>query len=307
MAQNFEITHVCFDDPSTILTCSTKIILVNRLPDFATISHIKGGPFIIGSAFKDVIACVGQGETPPNTPFFLQLYQKSSGVYMRGVEFPTKILNVRSNENLLFVCLENSIEVYETVQFKFIGTIYRKNETGLICCSDKYLLYPDDKSIGHVVVALLPSFSISHSIEAHESSIKCMELSHDKTKLITASGKGTLIRVFNIEDGTKVAEYRRGFTKANIRALSLSPEYVVVCSDNTLHIFNKDGKHTSSSLAAAPVNCLLDGNKITVPLSSGVLCVFVINTSNFTIQLINQNRLLTPVQVSQVRFRRPTM
>ena len=307
MSQAFELTNVNFDDPNIILSCSTKIILVNKISDFSTISHIKGGPFLFGCSFKDYIAAVGQGETPPNTPFFLQIYQKSSGVYMRGVEFPTKILNVRSNESLLFVCLENSIEVYDTTQFKFIGTIYRKNETGLICCSDKFLIYPDDKNIGQIVVALLPSFSISHSIKAHESSVACMELSNDKTKLITASGKGTLIRVFNIEDGTKIAEYRRGFTKANIRALSLSNEYALACSQNTLHVFNKDGKHTSVSLASTPANCLLDGTKIIVPLSSGVLCLFNINTENFTIQLLNQNRLLTPVQVSQVRFRRPTL
>lgn len=47
-------------------------------------------------------------------------------------------------------------------------------------------------------------------IIAHESAVTCLALNIQGTRLATAGERGTLIRIFDTNDGTKLAELRRG-------------------------------------------------------------------------------------------------
>ena len=47
-------------------------------------------------------------------------------------------------------------------------------------------------------------------IKAHNSSLGMIKLSQDGTMLVTASEKGTLLRVWNTETGEQMTELRRG-------------------------------------------------------------------------------------------------
>ncbi|KAL1220099.1 Autophagy-related protein 18c [Cardamine amara subsp. amara] len=78
-------------------------------------------------------------------------------------------------------------------------------------------------------------------ISAHDSSIACMTLTLDGLLLATASTKGTLIRIFNTMDGTRLQEVRRGMDRADIYSIALSPnvQWLAVSSDKgTVHIFS---------------------------------------------------------------------
>ncbi len=78
------------------------------------------------------------------------------------------------------------------------------------------LAYPSRK-IGHaIIIDLAHTEKPPIDVTAHEAAISCMKLSHDGAKLATSSVKGTLIRVFNTENGDLMHELRRGANQALI-------------------------------------------------------------------------------------------
>ncbi|CAH00364.1 phosphoinositide binding protein ATG18 [Kluyveromyces lactis] len=99
---------------------------------------------------------------------------------------------------------------------------------------------------GDVIVFNLQTLQPTMVIEAHKGEIAALKLSADGTLLATASEKGTIIRVFNVENGSKVYQFRRGTYPTKISSLSFSKDnqFLAVCSSSkTVHIF-KLGKNT---------------------------------------------------------------
>lgn len=78
-------------------------------------------------------------------------------------------------------------------------------------------------------------------IPAHESSLAAIAFSPSGTEVATASEKGTVIRVFSVQDGSKLFEFRRGVKRCvSIASLSFSTcSKYLCCSSNTetVHIF----------------------------------------------------------------------
>ncbi|QOU21536.1 hypothetical protein BRETT_001260 [Brettanomyces bruxellensis] len=93
---------------------------------------------------------------------------------------------------------------------------------------------------GDVVIfdcSLLQPISV---IEAHKTRLSALALSIDGTLLATASDKGTIVRVFSVETGNKLYQFRRGTypTKIYSLAFSVDNKFVVASSaTETVHIF----------------------------------------------------------------------
>jgi len=90
-------------------------------------------------------------------------------------------------------------------------------------------------------------------ISAHTSSLSCMTLNIQGTRLATASEKGTLIRIFDTFTGNLVNELRRGSQSATIYSINFSPDtsFVVASSSHgTIHVFSTEDstKNKTSSL-----------------------------------------------------------
>lgn len=100
------------------------------------------------------------------------------------------------------------------------------------------------KQRGHVQVVDL--LDIEHKkqqstiISAHNHSISAIALNRQATLLATASGKGTLIRLYNIDSAQMIQELRRGADQAEIYDVTFSEDStrIAVASDKgTIHIF----------------------------------------------------------------------
>jgi autophagy-related protein 18 len=78
-------------------------------------------------------------------------------------------------------------------------------------------------------------------IPAHDSPLAAIAFSQTGTEIATASEKGTVIRVFSVNDGSKLFEFRRGVKRCvSIASLAFSIcSMYLCCSSNTetVHIF----------------------------------------------------------------------
>ena len=83
-------------------------------------------------------------------------------------------------------------------------------------------------------------FNVYRNTKAHDSSIACLTMSHDGCLIATASEKGMLIRLFNLE-GRPLKEVRRSmFFSAKVISMAFSKCYnYLSCSfdSQTVHIF----------------------------------------------------------------------
>lgn len=101
---------------------------------------------------------------------------------------------------------------------------------------------------GDVILFNMQSLQPTMVIEAHKGEIAALTLSKDGSLLATASEKGTIIRVFSVETGAKIYQFRRGTYPTKIYSLSFSDDNQFLAassSSKTVHIFRL-GKATAS-------------------------------------------------------------
>lgn len=143
---------------------------------------------------------------------------------------------------------ESKIYLFNFITFDNIDIIETtKNQNGLVAVSThpehNVVAFPGEEK-GVVKVKIYHEDDEESEIKtftAHESQIVCISLNNTGNLLATASDKGTLIRIFNVIDETKIKELRRGSENAMIYSISFdnSSKYVCCTSErSTIHIFS---------------------------------------------------------------------
>ena len=180
---------------------------------------------------------------------------------------------MKLNRARLIVCLEEALYIHNIRDMRILHTIKDTppNPKGLCALSinsdNCFLAYPGSNTTGTWSpsstwfelggwtdwsskslpplgeVQLFDAFNL-HSkltIPAHDSSLAALAFNPTGTRLATASEKGTVIRVFSVEDGSKQMEFRRGAMRcALVHSLSFSQDsqFLVLSSNTeTIHIF----------------------------------------------------------------------
>lgn len=142
-------------------------------------------------------------------------------------------------------------------------------------------------------------------IEAHKSKIEAIAVNKNCTLVATASEKGTLIRIFNIYDKTKIHEFRRGTLSTKIFDMAFNNEssFLICCSEcstdktqGTIHIYDLNGNNINSKSILSYVNNYVSVLKygddewsakqhyIEITEDSKILCEFGLND---TLHVIN--------------------
>ncbi|GAV26946.1 hypothetical protein PMKS-000407 [Pichia membranifaciens] len=93
---------------------------------------------------------------------------------------------------------------------------------------------------GDVIIFDCKSLQPITVIDAHKTQLSTMAFSQDGTLLATASDKGTIVRVFSVERGVKLYQFRRGTYNTKIYSLAFSPSNMFLVASSatgTVHVF----------------------------------------------------------------------
>ncbi len=220
---------------------------------------------------SSLVALAGSGDAPAFSTRKLHLRNTKTRADICELNFLTSVLAVRLNRRRLAVVLEQKIHLYDIVSMKIQYTLdTRCNARGLcaLAATDASLLAYPHADTGEVVVydcvALRP---VAH-LPAHKGPLSALAFNADASLLATASDKGTVIRVFALPAGTKLATLRRGASAAAISCLAFSADSALLAVGSnhpTIHIF----KLPSAQSPQPPPNAVGAGMSAYLPSMLG--------------------------------------
>ena len=236
-----------------------------------------GGVGIAAMLFRsNVIALVGGGQNPRYPPTKVILWDDKDSKAIAELTFRTNIKSVKLRRDLVVVALESRVYVYRFSDLELIDSLETSSSVLSVSSDpDKAVIACGGNVKGRVnVVFYNPVFGGSKSddsnvspsrikitnITAHESNLAVVSLSGDGAKVATASAKGTLIRIFDTQNGTKLFELRRGAERVDIYSLSFSRQndWLAVSSDKgTIHIFPIRSSHNVRNTTSVFTKLLL--------------------------------------------------
>ncbi|KAL0278352.1 UNVERIFIED_CONTAM: hypothetical protein PYX00_000190 [Menopon gallinae] len=185
-----------------------------------------------------------------SSPRKLKVCHFKKGTEICNYSYSNTILAVKLNRSRLIVCLEESLYIHNIRDMRVLHTIRDTppNPSGLVTLSisieNCFLAYPGSNTIGEVQIFDAKNLQAKIMIPAHDSPLAALAFSPSGKEIATASEKGTVIRVFAIQDGSKLYEFRRGVKRCvSISSLVFSTDSnYLCCSSNTetVHIFKLD-------------------------------------------------------------------
>jgi len=180
-----------------------------------------------------------------SSPRRLRVCHFKKGTEICQYSYSNTILAVKLNRARLVVCLEEALYIHNIRDMKVLHTIRDTppNPRGLCALSinsdNCFLAYPGSTTTGEVQLFDAFNLQAKMMIPAHDSSLAAVAFNPSGSKLATASERGTVIRVFNVTDGTRLLEFRRGVKRcAHVYSLAFSQnsEFLALSSNTeTIH------------------------------------------------------------------------
>lgn len=182
-----------------------------------------------------------------SSPRKLKICHFKKGTEICNYSYSNTILVVKLNRARLLVCLEESLYIHNIRDMKVLHTIRDTppNPQGLCALSASndncYLAYPGSNNIGEIQIFDAVNLQAKLMIPAHDNPLAAIAFNHSSTKIASASVKGTVIRIFNVADGQKLFEFRRGVKRCvSIYSLAFSSDSMFLCASSnteTVHVF----------------------------------------------------------------------
>lgn len=215
-----------------------------------------------------------------NTPSVLTIWDEHKGTIIGIKECKEPILDAKITRKHVAIVHKNYITLYDLQDnLKELKEIKTYNNDNVICyLTDKYLICPGSDQ-GIVNIITLSDMS-SKEIKSHFSALTCVNITSDQKQLVTASDQGTLIRLFDINNGEKLREYRRGASAGRVYncVLDKDANFLCVTSDKgTIHIYNlsdNDQNYRSAISALSIVSKYFDSTWSSMKLTdSNIICM----------------------------------
>uniref|UniRef100_A0A0E0K654 Autophagy-related protein 18 n=1 Tax=Oryza punctata TaxID=4537 RepID=A0A0E0K654_ORYPU len=219
---------------------------------------------------SNILAIVGTGEQPVLSPRCLRLIDTIAGVTKKDLNFKTSVLAVRLSRKRLVVVLQDRTFIYDVNSTTILEEIETVPNTKGLCAFAPnseacYLAIPASTSKGSALVYKTSEPELICQIDAHQSPLAAMAFSSNGTYLATASGKGTIIRVYLVAQATKSHSFRRGTYPSTIYSLSFGPSddlpdvLVATSSSGSLHMFFLDAARNRRNQTSKLLGSIIPG------------------------------------------------
>lgn len=192
----------------------------------------------------NILALVGSEDNPlynKNKVVIWDDYQKKS---LCELKFNQNILNIKLRKDKIVVVCNDKIYLFTLNSFQSFDIIDTgENVHGVIGINydidNTIIAYPDKKR-GKIKIKNYEK-KTNVSIDAHEKLIGNITLTIKGDLMASATEMGTIIRIFDTDNGNLLQEVRRGKEKAHIRCICFEPDLkFIACSSNrgTIHIWS---------------------------------------------------------------------
>ena len=257
-----ELLSVGFNQDQGCFACGTnsgfRIFNCDPFKQTYRRDFANGGIGIVEMLFRcNILALVGGGRNPRYPPNKVMIWDDHQNRCIGELSFRSEVKAVRMSRERVVVVLEYKIYVYNFADLNLLHTIETiSNPRGLCAlCADSRscVLACSGLQKGHVRIEL---FDITRTtlVAAHESTLSCLALNLDGTRLATASQRGTLVRLWDTRSGQRLQEVRRGAEAAEIQSIAFSHDnlFMLVSSDHgTIHLFRLGESEPAAAAAAA--------------------------------------------------------
>ena len=245
------ILHIAFNQDGSCFCLGTRkgFIVYNASPvQILSQRDFNEGISIVEMLKKtNILALVGEDDLDKKDSDFssdkLIIWDDSLNKRISELILNSEIINVKIKlDKIIAVTKNNYLYVVEIsdLEIKNIFQIYQS--LFAVSMDDKILVlaFPYKHS-GYVKIKKYNSKINIPSINAHDSNISFLSLSHDGNLLGTSSIRGTLIRIFNTSNGEMIRELRRGAKTSLIHYITfdLNNKFLACSSSSgTIHIFS---------------------------------------------------------------------
>lgn len=193
----------------------------------------------------NILALVGGGKNPRFALNKIIIWDDHQGRIISQLRFNKNLLNVKLRIDSIIGICDDKIYIFNLNTLETIAILDTfENYLGLAAISnneDKFVLAFPYFSQGTVQIKKYINSKDFKVINAHESKIAYLTINKEATLLATASDKGTLIRIFKIENGDLISELRRGTKNVTMTCISFDQNnrFIGCASDvGTIHIFS---------------------------------------------------------------------
>jgi len=204
---------------------------------------IEGGVSMIKMLHEsNIFIFVGKSKNNLYPKNKLLVWNDQSKTVLGEINFNSDIKDVNITKEYILVQCNSKIYIYQFDTLALVKSVDISSDNvimGMGIEDSKYLIYTNEEP-GELNITKFDSDYLG-KIKAHKNEIDILQVSNDGKYLITASTKGTLIRIFSIETQELVQEVRRGCDPVKILDLSLSNDnsvLLVSSAKGTLHLYN---------------------------------------------------------------------
>ena len=195
----------------------------------------------------NILALVGGGRNPKFPTNQLIIWDDHQGKIISKLRINENIMSVRLRNDKIIVISRNKFYLFNINTLETITILNTfDNPLGIIGLSNgdnnKLIAAFPYEAQGSIFIGdffqKCEKLSVLH---AHDSRVVCISINKEGTLMASSSDKGTLIRIYIINDDQKFWEFRRGTKSVEMNCITFDPNNKFIgCSSNvgTIHIFS---------------------------------------------------------------------